>query len=71
VLAVRNEVKSLYEELDDTARLLHDETSGQQTKVYGAFKAAAKDDAGARVLFEDMERHHKKDGGSPPPPPKE
>lgn len=68
VLAVRGEIKSLYEELDDTARLLHDETSGQQTKVYGAFKAAAKDNAAARTLFEDMEKHHKKGGGNTPPP---
>ncbi|QNH61373.1 hypothetical protein [Hymenobacter sediminicola] len=49
--------KALTQQLEDTMRLLHDETAQQTSEVYAAAKQAAKKDAAYRARFEEMERH--------------
>jgi hypothetical protein len=62
---VLDEVNGLRTLIDDTARLLHSETSEQQGEVYAAFQQAARKNAEARTLFQDMELHKKKAKAKP------
>jgi hypothetical protein len=66
VAEVLDEVNGLQTLVDDTARLLHSETSEQQSEVYVAFQQAAKKNAGARTLFQEMEQHKKRAKPTPP-----